>query len=244
MSCEQYKSRIAVVAAAFRPASSTPSNAVPDLDLAAHLAACPACRAEFDTQRALLASIDRGLASMVAGKPAGDFAAHVRSRIAQEGIAPRPWFAGWLPVTAAALALVVLVGVLTIGRPPRLPQSTRVTPPAPVAPAEKPHATAPPEVPRTEAPTTVAAGRRPPREGQSAANREPEVLVPRGEMAAVMRLFNANWEGKADGASLMAAAMPTTEILKPLATPELKISPLEIERLDEKGKPKGSSENR
>ena len=44
----------------------------------------------------------------------------------------------------------------------------------------------------------------------------PEVLVPRGEMAAVMRLYSASWNGQADGASLMAAVVPTTELLKPL----------------------------
>ena len=245
MSCEKYKSRIADFAAADVVAAFRPADVSSDPDLAAHLESCSACRAALDTQRALLASIDRGVASMVAGNPAGDFAAQVRQRIAQEGLAPRPWFAGWLPVTAAALALVVLVGVLTIVRPPRPPQSAGVTPPARVAPAETSRSAAPPAVPRTEALPSVARGPRPPHEGQMAANREPEVLVPRGEMAAVMRLLHANWEGKADGASLTAAAIPATEVLKPWTTAELKISPLEIERLeDEEKRLKGNSENR
>jgi hypothetical protein len=188
--------------------------------------------------------MDRGLASLVAGEPAGDFAAHVRQRIAQAGVTTRPWFAGWMPVTAVALAFVVLVGVLTISRQPRPPQSAQQTPPEPIAPAEKPREIAPPDTTRAATVPSVTVGPRTPRPPQSAANREPEVLVPRGEMAAVMRLFNANWEGKADGASLTAAAIPTTEILKPLTTAELKISPLEIVPLAEEGKPKGSSENR
>jgi len=244
MSCEQYKSRIADFAAADVAAAFRPADVPSGPDLAAHLKSCASCRAALDAQRSLLASIDRGLASLVAGEPAGDFAAHVRRRIAENAAAPSPWFAGWLPVTAAALALVVLVGVLTIGRPPRPPQSAGVTPPVPIAPAEKPREAAPPEAARTEPPRSVAIGHRPPRPGQMAANREPEVLVPRGEMAAVMRLFNANWSGKADGASLTAAAIPTTEFLKPLATAELKIAPLEIAPLVGEEKPKGSLEDR
>jgi hypothetical protein len=232
MSCERFKTRLVGFALGAE-----------DPELGAHVDACASCRAALDAQRTLLASMDRGLASLVAGEPAGDFAEHVRQRIPQAGVTTRPWFAGWQPVTAAALALVVLVGVLTIGRPPRPPQTAEVKPLVQVAPTEKAGAVASPEVTPTKPPRTVAIGR-PPRPPQSAAVREPEVLVPRGEMAAVMRLFNANWEGKADGASLTAAAIPTTEILKPLTTAELKISPLEIVPLAEEGKPKGSSENR
>jgi hypothetical protein len=190
-----------------------------------------------------LASIDRGLATLVAEKPAGDFAAHVRQRIAQEGVTTRPWFAGWMPVSAAALALVVLVGVLTIGRPPRPPRTADVTPPAQVAPIEKAGAVAPPEVTPTEPPRTIAIGR-PPRRGTMAVHREPEVLVPRGEMAAVILLYNANWNGKADGASLTAQVAPMSENLKPLIIAELKIPALEVVPLESGEQPKGPSENR
>jgi hypothetical protein len=230
MSCERFKTRLLDFALGAE-----------DFELGAHLDACASCRAELDTQRALLASIDRGVASLVQGEPSGDFAAHVRRRISESAATPRRWYAGWQPITAAALALVVLVGVLTIGRPPRAPQSAGVTPPAP---PEKSGAAAPPNTVHTAAPPSVAHGPRPPRGGQMAASRGPQVLVPRGEMAAVMRLFNANWEGKADGASLMAEIIPTAEFLKPLTTAQLKIAPLEIAPLAEEGKPKGSSENR
>jgi hypothetical protein len=232
MSCERFKTRLLDFALGAE-----------DAEFSAHLDACAACRAALDAQRTLLASMDRGLASLVAGEPAGDFAEHVRQRIAQAGVTTRPWFAGWLPVSAAALALVVLVGVLTIGRPSRPPQSAGVTPPAQVAPIEKAGAVAPPEVTPTKPPRTVAIGR-PPRPPQSAAVREPEVLVPRGQMDAVMQLYHSVWSGKADGAMLMAEAASMEELLKPLKTPELRIAPLEIERLSEEGKPIGSSEKR
>ncbi len=216
MSCEQFNTRLTDFALGAE-----------DAELRAHLDACASCRAALEAQRALLASIDRGLVSVVAEAPSGDFAAHVRQRIAQEGVTTRPWFAGWLPVTATALALVVLVGVLTIGRPPRPPQSVDVTPPAQVAPIEKADAVAPPEVTPTEPPRTVAIGR-PPRPPQSAANREPEVLVPHGEMQAIARLMDASWNGQADGASLTATAAPMSEALKPLSIEQLKIPALEI----------------
>lgn len=234
MSCEKYKSRLLDFALGAEEA-----------DLRAHLDACPSCRAELAAQRALLEKIDRGVAAMVSGEPSGDFAAHVRRRIAENAHAPRPWFADWMPVTAAALALVVLVGVLSIGGPPRPPQSAQVTPPV--------QESRPPRLPQMakQAPPIAPAANsseqraiRTPRPPQSAANREPEVLVPRGEMVAVTRLLNANWSGKADGATLMAAAVPTAELLKPLTKLELNISPLQIELLEEEAKSRGSSENR
>ena len=232
MSCERFKTRLMDFALGAE-----------DPELGAHVVSCASCRAAVETQRDLLTSIDRGLASMVAPEPAGDFVAHVRQRIAQAGVTASPWFAGWLPVTAAALALIVLVTFLMLRRDGAPPESAKETPPAKVAPSEKAGAISPPDVTPTEPTRSVAIGR-PPRPPQRAANREPEVLVPRGEMAAVMRLLNANWEGKADGASLMAAAIPTIEFLRPWTTPELKISPLEIAPLVEEGKPKGSSEDR
>jgi hypothetical protein len=232
MSCERFKTRLADFALGAE-----------DVEFGAHLNGCADCRAALDAQRALLASIDRGLASLVAGEPSGDFAAHVRRRIAENASAPRPRFASWLPVTAVALALVVLVGVLTIGRPPRPPQNAVVTPPAQVAPSEKAGAVAAPTVTPAEPPRAVAIGR-PPRPPQFAANREPEVLVPPGEMAAVMRLYEANWNGKADGASLVAEARSVSDSLKPMAIAVLKIPALEVEPLEAGEKPKGSSENR
>ncbi len=229
MNCECFKTRLADFALGAE-----------DPEFGAHLNGCANCRAARDAQRALLASIDRGLASMTAGEPSGDFAAHVRQRIAQEGVTTRPWFAGRLPVTATALAFVVLVGVLAIGPPPRPPQTAVVTPPAP---ADKSSDAAPLEAARTEPPRSVAI-RRPPRAPKPAENREPEVLVPRGEMAAVMRLYDANWNGKVDGASLVAETRSVTDSLKPLAVAELKIPALEVEPLEGGEKPKGSSENR
>jgi negative regulator of sigma E activity len=231
MSCERFKTRLTNFALGEG-----------DPELRAHLENCATCRAELETQRALLASIDRGVASMVSAESSGDFAAHVRRRIAQESTAPRPWFAGWVPVTAVALALVVLVSVLTIGRPPRPPQSAGVTPPTPVVgPQEKPREIAPPDTARAAVPHSVAVVSRPPRPAQSAANREPEVLVPRGEMAAVMRLYNANWEGKADGTSLLAEAKSVSDSLKPMAIAELKITALEVAPLESGEQPKGPS---
>jgi len=236
MSCEQYKSRLLDFALGAE-----------DADLRAHLDGCPSCRAELEVQRGLLDKIDRGVAAMVSGEPSGDFAAHVRRRIAENAQAPRPWFVGWIPVTVAALALVVLVGVLTIGLPPRPPQSAQVTPPTPVAPVEKKQ-----DVPRETAivPRPPQGGQlaslqeprvrigQPQRPPQSAANREPEVLVPRGEMAAVMRLYEANWNGKADGASLVAQLPPMEDSLKPMAFDELRIPALQIVAPEDGEKPK------
>ena len=149
MICERFKTRLLDFALGAEDAA-----------LRSHIEACSSCRAELDAHRALVSSIDRGVSSMAAGEPSGDFAAQVRRRIAEQA-APHPWFAAWLPVTAAAaLVLVAFVALLTIGRPPRPPQTMRVTPPATVAPTGKPR-----EAVRTEAPPPVIADRRPSRGG-------------------------------------------------------------------------------
>ncbi len=231
MSCERFKTRLADFALG-----------TDDAEFRAHLPDCAFCRAELESQRALLASIDRTLAEIVKAEPSGDFAAHVRRRIAEDSSAPRPWFAGWIPLTTAALALVVLVGILTIGRPPRPPQSAGVTPPAPFEPPEESRESAQPNAVRAAAPPSVARGPRPPREPQSAANREPEVLVPRGELIAVARLINANWSGKVDGASLTAQPTPVSDALKPMTIDEMKIPALEIVPLESGEPPKGNPE--
>jgi hypothetical protein len=182
---------------------------------------------------------------MVAAEPSGDFAGHVRQRITQESAAPRPWFSGWVPVTAAALALIVLVTFWMIRRGPAVPELANRKPPTQTArPSREPQVAK--EAPLVAAPPHASGPRmiRPPREPQSAAIREPEVLVPPGQMAAVISLYNFVWSGKADGASLVAAAVPTSDLLKPWTTDELKIAPLEIAPLMEEGKPKGSLENR
>jgi anti-sigma factor RsiW len=232
MSCDRFKSRLLDFALG-----------ADDAEFRAHLDGCASCPAQLETQQALLASIDRGVASIVQGEPPGDFAAHVRRRIAEKSAAPRPWFAGWRLITAAAaLGVVAIVALLMIGRPPRPPQSARVQLGSPIAPAVKPReATSPSELARGEAPRSGAVGQRtmrPPRQPQLAANREPEVLVPRGEMAAVMRLYEANWNGKADGASLVAQLPPVEESLKPMAFEELRIPALQLVPLNDGEKPK------
>jgi hypothetical protein len=234
MSCERFKTRLTDFALG-----------AADAELHAHLAGCASCRAELDAQRSLLASINRGLASLVAGNPAGNFAAHVRRRITEKEGAPLPWLAGWMPVTAAGLALIVLVTFWMLRREHAPPERAKETPPAQNSrpPREPQLAQKAPAVP---APSNAGGPHkiRPPREPQSAANREPEVLVPRGEMAAVILLYNANWNGKADGASLVAEARSLSDSLKPMAIAELKIPALEVVPLESGEQPKGPSENR
>ncbi|HEV8385446.1 MAG TPA: hypothetical protein VGQ11_11305 [Candidatus Acidoferrales bacterium] len=255
MICERFKTRLKDFALG-----------ADDAEFRAHVDDCAACRAALDAERALLASIDRGLAQMVEGEPSGDFAAHVRRRIEQQAATPRPWFAGWVPVTAAALALTALVafwmirrtgGVpdqakekappVNISKPPREPQMAGKTPPvSPPSNTGSVQKHRPPREPQMAATPSrpPALTNRPPREPQMAANREPEVLVSRGQLAAVMQMYNSVWNGKADGSSLIAQAAPVEDALKPLVRDELKISPLVIERLSEEGQSNSSPEKR
>jgi hypothetical protein len=234
MSCERFKARLTDLALG-----------ADDAELHAHLDSCAACRAALEAQRALVASIDRGVAALVDVEPSTDLAARVRRRIAPGEVAPRPRFAFWRPLTAAAVLTLVLVVALLIGRSSRPPASARRTEPTPAARATTPPVPAPQaEVARAQTPPPAAVGRHPRGEQRLVTATEPEVLVPRGEMAAVMRLFNDNHGGKADGTSLLATTASVADSLQPMTTAALAIVPLEIEPLEEEGKSRTSPKSR
>lgn len=212
-------------------------------ELLAHAGECDACREAYQHAREVAALIDRGMQSLVAGEPSPHLAARLRGRIAEERPAPHFAWLTWAPVAAgllAATALAVLWIVLAPGRTNLPPKSIR--PSAAVASTIPPVAHAPAEPARGPAerdrsylttgqrhssPQLVAQRRRGIQRTYSPA--EPEVLVPPGQLEAVMQLAADIRSGRIDGKQLVAEqANEQAEVQKPIDIQRMEIKPIEI----------------
>lgn len=92
-------------------------GAVPAPELSRHLAECPACAAEVERQRALLARIDAAVHAVVRAEPPPQLPAGVAARLtAARRPAVRPWYAAL--AAAALVALIASVGLHALVRPP------------------------------------------------------------------------------------------------------------------------------
>src|SRR4029077_15373834 len=72
----------------------------------AHLAVCSNCQAALETEERVMATIDAALEELASTTPSPTFVSRVRTQIED---APRRWTPGtwWMPVTVAALALLI-----------------------------------------------------------------------------------------------------------------------------------------
>jgi hypothetical protein len=194
-----------------------------DAALAEHLETCAACCAELEAQRRVVAAMDRALAEDVSDEPSPAFVAQVRRRI-EESSASRAWWPAWVPA-AVGIALVALFIAWTLLRTPagveREPEIARNSPPVKVEPPLK-----------LESQQAIEKTVWPPRPkgagsqvAIAASAREPEILIPPGQMAAVWQLYDAVWSGRAKFSGGPANA---EEALKPLQLAKLELPPLEI----------------
>jgi anti-sigma factor RsiW len=208
--------------AAHRDAMPAPLQ---DVDLRAHLNSCAACAAEFARTRLLLSAIDRGIEASVGGEPSPEMMARFRRRISEEP-APHSWIGMWIPVAAAALAVAAFLW-LGIRSGPRHTW--------PASSHEAAANSAPAQTPRGPESNTATANLAPPVPSHVGASRalKPggrlDVLVPPGQMAAVLELQAALRNGSVEPSSIV----PDQEDPgAPLDIARLKISPLEFPKLD------------
>lgn len=199
-----------------------------EAELRAHVEGCAACRAKLDRRRQLVAAMDQAVAASVSAEPSPEFLARVRQRIAEQP-APAPgWFAGWLPVTAGALAAVALLVFWLLPRQEPARPGPVVTPPTmagrlpPKAPPTRGELKKPPVPVRGPRGSVRApAGVQPPR--------EPEVLVPPEQRAGVEWLYNAlQRQPERTTAVLVRQVQAEAEVAQPLRVSELSIAPLQI----------------
>jgi hypothetical protein len=223
MACEKYSNSImAAVLGGLSPEHET--------ELREHVARCAACRGKFDQARAALDVADRGVEALVAGEPSAQFAARLRARIANE-LSPRPldWRA-WIPVAAGVCVLAASLVTVMI----RTPRQTIVN----STPMAQNISNPEPEVPATGQGEVAGAPRTVRRtKSREVQDRRPEVLVPPGQLAAVMQFANAVDAGRVDGEQIAAAQEQSEE---PLKIDAIQIAPLSIPEIDHENGAPGS----
>ncbi|HLW78917.1 MAG TPA: zf-HC2 domain-containing protein [Terriglobia bacterium] len=222
------------------------------VEVEAHVAGCPACRAALDRERRLAAAIDREVAAHLAAEPSQEFAARLRLRLAQE---PAPetassswasgllrWPGGWTRGVALALAASMAIGAVWLARrrssaspQPPLPSAARATP-TPCCSGGVPTAEtgAAPRAARAAVRTTArntvsasarAAVRTPPLQQEALAEVIPQVIVDPHQQEDIARLYYAIQANRVDLVSFMAVPPG----FKRQADGSLAAAPLEIE---------------
>src|ERR1700691_5875334 len=187
-----------------------------ELELLAHVAECEACREAFDQAKALRLVVDRGVETLIAAEPAPKRWSWDAWRI-WEQVARRPLSYGTGVVVLAALLIAVVAGLPR--RRVSAPTVTEVvptTPPSPHAATAVPKATTIPDHSRKEVTSHSVPSSR--------IRREPEVLVPKGELLAVVKFYEAVHNTPVDSERLYAAQQ---EPQKPLELKPIEIIPLE-----------------
>jgi hypothetical protein len=222
MPCEHYKDALIEAAAnGFQPQGA----------LRVHLDACAACRAAFEQEQSLFASIDAGLHVTANADVPTSLLPRVRARLAEEAAPKFRWLYAWSAL-AASVVLVVALLLIRSGRHNAEPQFTasRQLPdsssPSEIVPAsgENP---ARPSVTRTIAKSHHRAiSQRP------ATNAEqPQVLVPVGQEKVIALLIQDLRNGEGVGEALLAYARE--QKLQDLEISPLEVSPLEVKPLSE-----------
>jgi hypothetical protein len=207
-----------------------------ELELLAHAGECEACREAYNDAKALRALVDRGVEKLVAAEPSPQFNARLRAKLAQEP-APRRW--SWsLPefsepftiqtlsyVAGAGLLLAIVIFAL-IGLP-RHQHPAPLVATIPVTPAPSP--ATPPNLEASIQSNSPVPERRHIKLASRATRSiptkfEPEILVPKDELAAVAQFYEATQTGRVDTEQLYAAQQQTRE---PVEVKPIEIIPLE-----------------
>ena len=240
MGCQKKSEQMRERVKEFALGYSSPKS---EVELLAHVAECEACREAYDRAKAVRSVVDRGVETLVAGEPSLQFTARLRARIDAEP-APKGWI--WdvsrfwgqassqtLSYAAGAVVLATILAVLIVGLPrrhvaaPAVAKNIPTISPSPSVATDSPKSSANPERPRKKlasVPATLPKVRR-----------EPEVLVPKGELLAVVRFYEAVHSTPVESEQVYAAQ---EEPQKPL---ELK--PIEITPLEPLAKPVADSDN-
>jgi hypothetical protein len=215
------------------------SGAEPQGDLRAHLADCADCRATFQQELSLFASIDAGLnATANAGVPAS-LLPSVRARLDEVLVPHRIWVNNWLALASAAVILAAFLTARAVRHtnvtqtPVATAVNAMVPPPATLPPqnhntAVEPHAEKN-GVPRNQ---IVIAKNHPAPKSLVRGKSTPEVLVPH-DQEILLAAYAEQWSLHKHPVLLAQKYDPT--ILSPLEVAPIQIDELGVKLLaDEK----------
>jgi hypothetical protein len=224
MLCEHYKEALIEAAS---------SDVPPPGDLRAHLDGCAACRAAFEQEQALFASIDGGLRVTANADVPASLLPRVRARLDAEAAPTRNWLTNWLVLAGAAAVIAAFFVARVVWRTnvPQNPQTTATqkSPSGPVIPPAQELAQAPePSAKNSSLPfphsSTLKDSQR--HGVQPAHNAFPDVLVPR-DQEVLLTEYAEQW--RAHKHPLLLAQEFDATTLTPL-----QVAPIQIEELDVK----------
>jgi hypothetical protein len=230
MACEAYREELADVAAGDLAAAG----------LEAHLAACAACREELDVLRQALGLADAVLGELRSAEPGPALRARIRQAVSEERGADRAlrWrlVGGALAASVLAATALLLLGRGSTG----VPEGRRESAPDRAALASPP-ASKEPSADRTAGqpgaglaeagrPLAVAGTMRPVGPGRVASRRrEPEVLVPAGQLQTLVRFVTLVQRERLAPDAFVAVGQTSGDLRGPQP---IDIGPVEIVPLD------------
>jgi hypothetical protein len=224
MPCKHYKEALIEAAA---------SGAEPQGDLRAHLAGCADCRAVFQQEQSLFASINVGLHVAANAEVPPSLLPRVRARL-DDAIAPRShWFQPWI---FAAASVALALAIFLFARPHRSGPDSQAKQTPQIPASETPVRNARPQI--SDPATQIVSSNSNNSQGRdrstllrTVASSQPEVLVPPDEREALARFIVVLQERREVAVALVTPAMPTKT--DSAGVERLQINGLEIKLLEE-----------
>jgi hypothetical protein len=228
MPCKDHKSALIEAAA---------SGARPQGDLRAHLDVCVPCRAAFEQEQCLFASIDAGLHAAANADVPASLLPGVRVRLQREPPLSRSWLTNWLVLASAAGVLVTLFAVRAVWRtgverkPVETAGKTSVPPSVTPAPQNRDPVVVPAAGKNSVSQRQFAmAGYSPVPETMVRGKTMPEVLVP-GDQEILLAEYAEQW--RLHARPLLLAQDFEATILSPLRVVPIQIAELDVKLLAE-----------
>jgi hypothetical protein len=219
MPCQHYKDALMEAAA---------SGAEPQGELRAHLDACLDCRAAFEQEQSLFASIDSGVRVSANTDVPASLLPRVRARL-DEAVAGHGWFTHWFALASATVLLVAFFATRTVWRTNVVQKPVETAVKTSVTPLEQNHdATIAPPAERNFVPQRPLGPAKNTRSRETLVSGKvtPEVLVP-GDQEALLAEYAEQW--RAHKWPMLLAQEFDSTILLPL-----KVAPIQIDQLDVK----------
>ncbi len=224
MPCKHYKDALIEAAA---------SGAQPQGDLRSHVAECADCRAAFEQEQTLFASIDVGVHGTANAQVPASLLPRIRARLDEEIAPQRRWIQ---PLIFAAASVVLLFAVFLFARPhsTRPDNQAKQTPQIPASELPTTDVHNPNSVPGTQIVSSNVNSSQ--TRGHSTllrpvASNQPEVLVPPDEREALARFVVVLQARREAVVALVTRAKPAKDETASLEL--LQINGLEIKPLEE-----------
>ena len=223
MPCKHYKEALGEAAA---------SGSEPQGELRAHLAACADCRAAFEREQSLFASIDAGQQLTANTEVPASLFPRVRAALAEETMPTRGWVIPWFALASAAVVFVAFFAARAFWHTNVAHQPVETAGNSSVPPPQKRETVAVPPVNKNSVSTHPLAvvKKSPMFESLPQLKSTPEVLVPR-DQELLLADYAEQW-GLRKQPLLVAQDFDAT-ILAPLRVAPIQIDELGVKPLAE-----------